>query len=70
MAEKKLKRDGTLIFNDYIMMDHWHSTPYGVVPVVNDFCINRGWRIVYLALNPQMFCDIALQHADASRSCR
>jgi len=67
-AERKLKKDGILVFNDYTMMDHWNNSPYGVVPVVNDFCINRGWKIVYLALNPQMFCDIAIRRVDAPDS--
>jgi len=34
-AVKKLKPDGYLVFNDYIMFDYIGSCPYGVVHVVN-----------------------------------
>jgi Methyltransferase domain len=61
LASLKLKQDGILIFNDYVMKDCFDDSPYGVVPVVNDFCVNRGWAVVYLALQRHMFCDIALK---------
>ena len=65
VAARKLKADGILVFNDYILVDHILGTPYGIVPVVNDFCVNRGWRVVYYALNPQLFCDIAITRMQA-----
>ncbi len=60
VSAQKLKIDGVLVFNDYIMYDHLAGHEYGVVAVVNDFCVNRGWRVFYFALQPQMFCDIAI----------
>ena len=60
-AVPKLKEDGILVFNDYTMMDHVSISPYGIVPVVNEFCVNRGWTVVYLALQHELFCDIALK---------
>lgn len=60
-AQVKLKPDGVLIFNDYVMTDCFNNTRYGVVPVVNEFCANRGWQVVYLALQRHMFCDIAIK---------
>jgi hypothetical protein len=59
----KLKGDGLLIFNDYTMMDHVSASPYGIVPVVNEFCANRGWTVAYFALQHELFCDIALRRA-------
>lgn len=50
---------GLLVFNDYILYDEG-GHKYGIVPVVNDLCITHGWRVLYLALNTEMFCDIAL----------
>lgn len=60
VAARKLVPGGFLIFNDYIMADHVTGVPYGVVPVVNEFCANRGWTVAYFALQHQLFCDIAL----------
>lgn len=61
VAAQKLAPGGFLVFNDYIMADHVTGAPYGVVPVVNEFCVNRGWSVAYFALQHQLFCDIGLQ---------
>lgn len=60
-AIPKLKADGRLIFNDYIPYDYFANEPYGVVPVVNDLCVNHGWRVEAFALAANMFCDISLR---------
>jgi hypothetical protein len=60
---RKLKPDGTLIFNDYIMFDHISGVPYGIVQVVNDLCVNEGWQITHFAFETNMFCDIALRRS-------
>jgi hypothetical protein len=60
VSARKLKSNGILVFNDYILFDHVMGTPYGIVQVVNEFCANRGWRVLFLALQNNMFCDIAL----------
>lgn len=62
-ATAVLKPGGVLVFNDYILYDDTGSK-YGVVPVVNDLCVNRGWTVKYLTLQSEMFCDIALVRAD------
>ena len=56
----KLKPDGLLIFNDYIMYDYCVHAPYGVVQVVNELCVEHGWKITHFALESSMFCDIAI----------
>jgi hypothetical protein len=61
VSVKKLHPDGILVFNDYIMFDHIANMAYGVVQVVNDLCVNRGWRITHYALHRQMFCDVVVQ---------
>lgn len=55
----KVKQDGILVFNDYVLYDK-QANMFGVVPVVNDLCVNHGWKVLYLALQPEMFCDIAI----------
>ena len=63
IAAKKLKSNGVLIFNDYILYDHLAGTPYGVVQAVNELIVQGDWQIVGFALQQQMFCDIALRRA-------
>lgn len=65
-ALKKVKPDGLLIFNDYIMYDHLQHGEYGVVPAVNELVNDSDWRIVGYALQHSMFCDIALQREGAA----
>lgn len=68
VASKKIKPTGYLVFNDYIMYDYSLNAPYGIGHVVNDFCVNRGWRIFYMALHAGMFCDVALIRAPAVKA--
>ena len=60
-AAHKVKPDGLLIFNDYIIWSHLEGCAYGVVTVVNEMCRNEGWEIVAFCLNPEMYCDVALK---------
>ncbi len=59
-AVRKIKDDGIIVFNDYIMYDHWAKIPYGVVQVVNELLAGGGWYVTGFALNHSMFCDIAI----------
>jgi hypothetical protein len=59
VALSSIKPDGILVFNDYVYFDRT-GRPYGVINVVNDLCVNHGWKVKYIALQPQMFCDIAI----------
>lgn len=63
IAKKKIKRDGILMFNDYIMYDHNSHFAYGVVQAVNELVVAEDWRVIGLGLNPQMYCDIAIKRA-------
>lgn len=65
-AIKKVKSDGLLIFNDYIMYDHLQGGEYGVVPALNELVNDTDWRIVGFALQHAMFCDIAVQRETAA----
>ncbi len=65
-AIRKVTSDGLLIFNDYTMYDHIQGGPFGVVPAVNELVNETDWRIVGLALQHGMFCDIALQRSGSA----
>lgn len=62
-AVRKLKPDGTIIFNDYVMHDHAANIPYGVVRAANELIVQENWRVVALALQQEMFCDLAVKRA-------
>lgn len=64
IASRKVKANGTLIFNDYIMFDPFarhDEAQYGVVQAVNRLCVNEGWKVVGFAFHHMLFCDIALR---------
>ena len=63
-AIDKLNDDGILIFNDYIMCDYTQNIPYGVMHVVNDLCVNHGWKINGFTLLNHMFCDVSLERRE------
>jgi ubiquinone/menaquinone biosynthesis C-methylase UbiE len=60
-AVKKLKQDGTLVFNDYILLSHVELSVFGIVPVVNSLCNDDGWEMTALAMHYKMYCDVALR---------
>jgi hypothetical protein len=68
VAVEKLKSDGLLVFNDYVLWSPVEMIDYGVVHVVNGLLAFSGWSVVYFAFNTLMYCDIALTRAPASPS--
>ncbi len=64
LARRKIKDDGVVIFNDYIMQD-MVGAPYGVVRTVNELLVSENWRVIGFAFQRDMFCDIACARADA-----
>lgn len=61
----KLKPDGFVVMNDYIMYDHHTHEAYGVVQACNEFMKENNFEIQYLALHPEMFCDIVMRKIKA-----
>ncbi|WP_227743807.1 class I SAM-dependent methyltransferase [Burkholderia gladioli] len=61
LSSSKLKDNGILVFNDYIMYDPFVKAEYGIVPVVNEMVVNHGWKVIGFGLQKDMFCDIAIQ---------
>ncbi|MDM0105010.1 class I SAM-dependent methyltransferase [Variovorax sp. J22R24] len=64
-AARKLKPDGIIIFNDYVVFDHFANIHYGVVRAANELIVQDNWRVVGLALHSEMFCDLAVTRASA-----
>jgi predicted O-methyltransferase YrrM len=60
-AKRKVKRDGLLVFNDYIFWSHREFMACGVVRAVNEFCLAEEWELLYLALHPEMYADVVLR---------
>lgn len=60
-AARKIKNEGYIMFNDYIMFDHIAQYPYGVIPVVNEMCVYEDFELIYFGLQSQMFCDVVLR---------
>jgi hypothetical protein len=59
----KLDQDGLLIFNDYIFGSDAEGMLYGVVHIVNEMCVNEGWRVAAFCLSDKMYCGIAIRRA-------
>ena len=60
-AKRAVKRGGLLVFNDYAFRSHREVMAYGVVQAVNELCLSENWDLLYLALHPEMYCDVALR---------
>jgi hypothetical protein len=61
VAGHKVVPGGILVMNDYVMYDPFLGAPYGVIHATNEFCLEHGWELVYLALQQHMFNDVALR---------
>lgn len=60
IAKTKLSNSGVIIFNDYMVFDHVFGYVYGVVRAVNEMVVNDNWVVCGFALQPEMYCDIAI----------
>lgn len=58
---KKLKHDGVLVFDDYTIWSPFEFLDYGVVQVVNPLLSSGDWEVEFLALDPFMYCNIAIR---------
>jgi hypothetical protein len=60
-AARKVRRDGVLVFNDYLHWSALEAIPYGVVPCVNEMLASGEWEATGIALTPHGYFDIALR---------
>lgn len=62
IIRRKVKDDGWIILNDYIMNEAGFSNAaYGVIQATNEFMIAENWEMIYFALQSYMYCDVALR---------
>ena len=64
IAKRKIRQDGFLVFNDYTYWSPVECIPYGVMHAVNELCIEEGWEVVFFALDPYMYCDVAIRRME------
>jgi hypothetical protein len=64
VSARKVKAGGLVVFNDYTLFDPFLKVDYGVVDAVNQLVAAGGWQVVGFALEANMFCDIAIRHAE------
>lgn len=70
IAMRKIKSGGVIVFNDYTSYDQYLGIPYGVVQAVNEVLQSGNWYVVGFALQPSMFCDIAIRRRPLARARR
>ena len=66
IAMNKIKKDGYIIFNDYILYNNFTKIQkepelFGVPYVIHELCLDYNFEFKYIALHPYMFCDVALK---------
>lgn len=60
-AARKIKEDGWIVCNNYAVYSPLEGVKYGVCRAVNEFCLNRGFEIRYLALHHWGYHNVALR---------
>lgn len=59
-AKRAVKRDGLLVFRNYMFFSHNDLHPVAFVHVVNELCVHEDWSLRYLALQHRMYLDVAV----------
>lgn len=66
-SARKIKDNGWIVCNDYTIYSPLEKIKYGVYRAVNEFCVDRGFEIIYLGLHPWGYHDVALQKRGGSQ---
>ncbi|MEN6449358.1 MAG: class I SAM-dependent methyltransferase [Thermoguttaceae bacterium] len=64
VARLKVRPGGLLIFHDFTMWSPAECIDYGIPHVVCELSVNFGWKFVYFALDPLMYCAVALRRPE------
>lgn len=57
----KIKPNGFMVHNDYILYDWIAKIPYGTMHAINEFCIEKNWEIIYYTFHIKDFKDVVLR---------
>jgi hypothetical protein len=60
-AARKIKDGGWIVCNDYTIYSPLEKSKYGVYRAVNEFCLRQNYEILYLALHPWGYHDVAFR---------
>jgi len=60
-AARKIKDDGWIVCNDYTVYSPLEKIKYGVYRAVNELCLRDNYEILYFALHPWGYHDVALK---------
>jgi hypothetical protein len=65
LLNRKVNQTGWIILNDYTMgnIKFGGFKRFGVIQAAHEFMMAEGWEMIYLALHPNMYCDVALRRA-------
>ncbi|MBK0400384.1 class I SAM-dependent methyltransferase [Limibaculum sp. M0105] len=66
IAERIVKSNGLIAGHDFCNGNPYKALPYGVIPAVCDFCVERNWAMAYLALSPNGHFSFCLRKSDRS----
>jgi hypothetical protein len=63
LLNSKVKAEGLIVLNDYTMGNIRGSgfKRFGVIQATHEFMMANGWEMIYLALHPHMYCDVAIR---------
>ncbi|MEM6550362.1 MAG: class I SAM-dependent methyltransferase [Pseudomonadota bacterium] len=64
VAQEKVRHGGYLVFDDYVILNHFDLGNYGVARAVHELCIEDGWRVSHLSFFSPMNQNIAVQRPD------
>jgi|SRR4030095_2549870 Methyltransferase domain len=57
----KIKSAGHIALNDYIYFSASELLKYGVIEAVNEFCLEYGYELLFLAFNVRQYNDVVLR---------
>ena len=69
-AEPKLKADGLICGHDYTRWASSGVNRWGVVEAVNEFCVRRGWEMLYLTNEASRHLSYAIRRSTTLKTAR